>query len=285
MRHDDDWLEATLKSLIGVVAWKMSSWSDLATKVDSNQTYFVNGLQDAIDPEFSANTHITDVRLVVLTGRCDPAGYPPRTGVWAWLPDGTPRIWQHVDHLGHPFGGRTAVNAGTDTNMAPIPSLPSMRELGMEDELQQLNERVEASGDTYVIRLNHTYCVTQYRPQGPPHGQWKWECEMVLLTIKVASRRDVVLQVSASEPDEGGNAIVSAMNMGGDELCSVRLNFADSDVASLLAVLATQCQHDERVLRLVFCDGAMADWKSGHVKLASLFKPEGQTRTDAPHVD
>lgn len=196
----------------------------------------------------------------------------------AWLPDESSSICRHLDHNGNPYGSATSANVGNNLGMGPLDMghgahvpcqpMPTLQELGIEDAIKQLSERVQESQDTYVIKLSQSYCVTQY---DPPRGPCDWECEMVMLTIKLASVRNLVLQLSAGELDKDGYAIVTATSIGGDERCSVRLSVEDNNVSSLLAILANECRHEERTLSLVFPNGTSADSKSGDLKLAALF--------------
>lgn len=265
--RDDGWIEATLKSSIGAMAWKFSSWSDLVSRVDRDQARFVTSLQEAIDPEGSADTEITDVRLVHLEGH---AGHQrePRTGFWALLPDGTPRISMYLDHQGHQFGSTTAVNAGNHTRMAPIPPLPSLEAFGIQGPLQDVMDREQVSKSSYAIKLSHTHSVTQLHPPG---GAFEWTCKIVLLIIRVAVRCDVVLQLTSGEPGNDGYAMITASNLSGEEVCVLRLHLQDTDVASLVLTLAKECGQSHRSLRLVFPDGTVADWKRGSMKIFSLF--------------
>lgn len=214
------------------------------------------------------DSEISDVHLVVLEGRAG-ATRPPRSGMWSFLPDGTSRIWQYLDHQGREFGGITAVNTGDRIRMGPRPALPSLEEFGIQAHLQEIGNREQESADSYAVQLSHTYCVTQIHP---PHGQFEWTCEMVVLIVKVVKRRTIVLQLSAGEIENNGCTTVSAVNLSGEEVCSVRTNLDDTEVIALLPTLAKHCGQDERRIRLVFPSGAVAGWQDGSTKLALLFK-------------
>lgn len=267
VRHDE-WLEGVLRNLLGRLTWKTTSWSDLASKVDSDQRAFVRGLQANVDPESTQDVEITKVSLLVIHGQIIPEGLEAtrRTGLMAWLPDMTSRMWQHLDHRGNPYGSTTRVNVDNDVRMVR-PQLPSLEALGMEAQIQQIRDRDQASEDAYMIKLSHTYCMTHY---SPPHGPVKWEGEMVLLKIGMAVTRHVVLQIDANERTEDGTALVTASNLGGVELESVRMNLDDTIIADLLSLLSQKCSQDAQKLRLVSPTGAVADWRSGSTRLASF---------------
>jgi len=274
MQHDP-WLERMLQSLVGMLTWKSSSWSDLASVVDNKQTSLVNGFGDAIDPESSANVKISEIRLIVLVGHYPPA-IEGRTGIWAWL-DGRARTSISLDHTGHPYGARTVVNTGHP--MGAMPPVPSLEQLGLEANFQAMRDREEAAKDSYVIKLRHTYSVTQY---DPPRGPFKWQSEMVYLKVVMAAKEVVVLQLTVAEPGSDGLSLVTACSMGGEQVAVVHLNLDSADVDELLAALARRRTCDVRSLRLLFPSGAVTDWKAGATRLSSFVSVERQVCQDSP---
>ena len=66
--RNDWWLESTLRSVVGPITWKMSSWPDLVKVVEADRAGLAMALQNAIDPEGSADVEITDISLAFLEG-------------------------------------------------------------------------------------------------------------------------------------------------------------------------------------------------------------------------
>eukprot|EP00930_Biecheleria_cincta_P042597 TRINITY_DN29302_c0_g1_i1.p1 TRINITY_DN29302_c0_g1~~TRINITY_DN29302_c0_g1_i1.p1 ORF type:complete len:349 (+),score=48.16 TRINITY_DN29302_c0_g1_i1:31-1077(+) len=274
-----NWSEQLLRDAVGKVAWKTSSWADLSRRIENQQAYFVQYLQEQVLPDHP-DVAISGVHLIALRGSICPPGREQTAGAWSWAPDMTSRVWKHLDHEGHEYGGVSAVNAEAHS-MRPIPALPSLEDLGLAERLQEVCDSASVNENAYVIKMSHDYCVTQYHP---PHGPFKWESEMVLLKLCMETTRMVVLQVAADKFVANGMAQISATSISGETVATLALNLERDDTSSLLEGLAKAMKSDQRRLRLVFESGVVVDRKTAPIKLSGLLDAPGAEHPDSSNA-
>eukprot|EP00931_Biecheleriopsis_adriatica_P101839 TRINITY_DN76908_c0_g1_i1.p1 TRINITY_DN76908_c0_g1~~TRINITY_DN76908_c0_g1_i1.p1 ORF type:complete len:342 (-),score=42.31 TRINITY_DN76908_c0_g1_i1:68-1069(-) len=268
-----EFTESILKEAVGSFSWKMSAWDSLSQQIDAQQEKFIMHLRNRLQPE-SASVEVSEVRLIHLKGKSCPPGTEPQTS--GWMPDLTSRTWKFVDAQGDTFGATSSVN--TESRMGPMPPRPSFQELGIDEAFQQLCSTAKESGNAYVTKITHFYSVTQYHP---PQGPFKWECEVVLLKVSLQSVRTVVLQISVDETDAEDVPRITASNLAGETVASVKLRLDHDNVDSLLELLAEATHQDRKRIQLLFESGEVADIKQASRTLGSFLRtPHRQPGTD-----